>query len=167
MTSPWGILLPEKVLTALLPWSFQYAVPSPPGYLIFPVWDTESQGCKVCFALFHLLLGWTAASKGLSWKQEATAAPAERLIWSFFRDSLLYESLLRLTPPPKEARIMPFLQRLQQLRASPEDWNPGTHAWKNIQQTTMHSADLEKAGEKKGKQKVFSNSLHYPIKYAD
>lgn len=152
---------------ALLPWFFQCALPSPPGYLIFPVWDTESQGCKACFALFHMLPGWTAASKGLSWKQEASAAPAERLIWSFFRDSLLYESLLRLTPPPKEARIMPFLQRLQQLRASPEDWKLGTHACKNIQQTTMHSADLGKAGGKKGKQKVFLNSFRYPIKYAD
>ena len=61
---------------------------------------------------------------------------------------------------------MPFLQRLQQLRASPEDGELGTRAWKNIQRTTMHSADLKKLfrqkGEKKnpGKQKVFSNSLH-------
>lgn len=63
---------------------------------------------------------------------------------------------------------MPFLQRLQQLRASPEDWKLGTHAWKNIQQTTIHSADLGKAEEKKkGKKKAFSNFFRYPIKHAD
>lgn len=53
---------------------------------------------------------------------------------------------------------MPFLQRLQQLRASPEDGELGTHAWKNIQRTTMHSADLkklfrQKGGKKKGQTK--------------
>jgi len=46
---------------------------------------------------------------------------------------------------------MPFLQRLQQLRASPEEGELGTHAWKNIQHTTMHSADLKKLFRQKEK----------------
>lgn len=48
---------------------------------------------------------------------------------------------------------MPFLQRLQQLRASPEDGELGTHVWKNIQRTTMHSADLKKLFRQKGEEK--------------
>lgn len=53
LTSPWGVLLPEKVVTVHLLWSFQCAMPSPPGYLMFPVWDTviglQSLFCSVSY----------------------------------------------------------------------------------------------------------------------
>lgn len=54
---------------------------------------------------------------------------------------------------------MPFLQRPEQLRTSPEDGEFGTCAWKNIQWITMHSADLKKLLRQKGGEKEQTKSV--------